>query len=209
MLTGSDYLRSALLSEAPIQDGVCHGFFAPGAQDWLGEDRLESCLPVPREELWIGRDEARRFIAEYVAGGEPDRICLLFTIDFDRDTDVQSLERPHVFLPKVRASDGRALWFFLQGSDVTADDADVAIRWATEWPAFHILTRTGLAERVQTGSGLTPELVSEIARNTEFILVGAFDCGERLIWSRNEEAFREAASWFWAEAPVEGTEMGR
>lgn len=96
--------------------------------------------------------------------------CLLFTIDFDRNTGVEPLERPAVFLLEIRASDDRALWFFLQGPDVCADDADDPIRWATEWPAIQILTRAGPAEPIQTGNGLTPERVSDIARNTQSIL---------------------------------------
>lgn len=209
MLEFSDYLCSAVLSVVPIQDGVCHGFFAPGAREWLGEDRLESCLPVSREELLIGEDENRRFIAEYLAGGEPDRICLLYSPDCDKDPGIDSLGFPFVFLDEAPGARGKAVWHFLQGPHVSVEDADDAIRWASEWPAIHILTRTGLAESVQARSELAPELISELAKNTQFIMVGAFDCGERLIWSRSEEAFREAASWFWAEDPVEGMDARR
>lgn len=116
---------------------------------------------------------------------------------------------PFVFLDEAPGSRGKGIWHFLQGPEVSIEDADDAISWASEWPAVHILTRTGLAEGVQSRSELAPELVSALAKNTQFIMVGAFDCGERLIWSRNEDAFREAASWFWAEGPTEGKQPDR
>jgi hypothetical protein len=193
-LWDGDPICRAVASRAPIESGSTQGFYAAAAAEWLKEEYLDGCLPRPLEGL--GRTEVERFIAEYVNGGEPDRIALFFSVCCEDDPGFSTLGTPVVFVRRNEAPDRKAVWHFLQGPDVTAEAAWEALTDAAEWPAICILTRTGLGGPMEHGRELDTSLVGALAEHTGFILVGVFDCGERLIWSRSEASFQAAAVWF-------------
>ncbi|QOY88533.1 hypothetical protein [Paludibaculum fermentans] len=191
-----DPICSAVLSSAPIDQGVVHGFFSQNAGDWLGAEKFESCIPIPRDELSLGRREDRTFVAEFLNTGEPDRICLFFSVLFDCDQGYSKVRTPYVFASRSAAETPMAVWYFLQGPLVTIDGVDEAMLDSTEWPAICILTRTGIGHPIESGVQLGPDTIRVIAENTQFIMIGAFDCGERLIWSRTDQSFQNATAWF-------------
>lgn len=196
VLEVDDPICNAVLSSVPIDLGTTYGFFSPSAESWLPAEKFESCIPIPRDELSLGRTEDRQFIAEFLNVGEPDRICLFFSVWFDHDPGYSEVRTPYLLAGGPAAEKGLAVWYFLQGPLVTIDEADEALADSSEWPAICILTRTGLGKPIVPKVELDENLIRTIAENTQFIMVGAFDCGERLVWSRSEESFQKATVWF-------------